>query len=1714
MKKANLTHSSIAYHFGAIFRALFLSLFFAGGLYAQSPCEANAEFFYDKAVYCPNGGDPILSHAAGTDGYYTYEVISGGPALSLNPVTGAISVFLSDRGVYEITNSLVGSGLAITGVVDGPLPDGLPKAVEFFALADIPDLSAYGFGSASNGNGQEFTFPPDAVTKGAHIWVAAEAAAFQSFFGFTPTYVHATASAVNGQEAIELFYHGKVSDVFGTKNQSGAGQPWEYTGGWAYRKDNTGPDGFSFVLDNWIFSGVGVLDNASSNDTASIPWPIGAFSSNKEPLCSNAVYSQTIVLDDLEAPTFTCPSNIAITLGPGECETIVYYSLEASDNCGGDSEVVQVDGLGLSSGDYFHYGSYALEYECTDQYGNVATCSFQITVNEYPKPSSVLACNDNVQISLNKDGQVVVGAAMVLEGGPYGCYNDYIVTVYDTYEAPLGNVMDCSHVGEVWTVSVTDPNTGNRCWGEIRVKDKMPPVVHCEDRVISCSQDIGSLPKPTAIDNCDPAPVVANAGVFLMDDEPCDDNEVKYIRTWIAEDKYGNTSLACEEVVTVQRPANVDFPNDITFYCTPVGNTGVPKGLDGKHCAYSYTYQDEFIEICEGATEVYKIIRTWVVLDWCSGQIITAGFDDVNNNGIQDPGEEDEDNIQIIMKVDNVPPVIEVGNVTVSANLAGEHPEPCRSTSLIPAPIVTDDCSGVAEVHIFTPIGEAINGVIPAPGLPIGIHSITYTATDKCGNYTSVSGILSVVDDIAPVAICDKHTDVNLTSEGLAEVFASTFDDGSHDNCCLDRFEVRRMSDSCDDSHDDLTFGFSVHFCCADIANSPVAVVFRVYDCYDNHNDCMVEVQVNDKLSPILASCPSSERITCDFYAEHLQTQLAALATQDEKSLFLDQFFGLPEFIDNCEPNIKRNFSSSLDQCLEGTITRSWQAQDDAGNTSISCTQVISVDHISDWSVEFPADIILSCGSEAPEFGEPVIFNETCELIAISYQDEVFNVVEDACYKILRTWTVINWCVVGSEIDQEVVELSEAQLFNQGVTTLADRDINGDGYFNSSEENSNKSHRTFRDSWNNTPGKKHKPVAADAQSFSPIADPDTDPDSDPWDGYIAYQQTIKVIDNVAPVFSNGCDIPDVCIEGASCSADVLLPLPEVSDCSSDLVITAQIKLGGDWVAGAEPYLDIEPGTYELKYNASDKCNNQTDCFTTVTVKDCKKPTPYCKNGLIVTLMNVQPPVIEVWASDLNENSFDNCPGELQFSFSQDANDKSIVFGCEKANTATLINVWVTDAAGNQDYCQTLIIVEDNMDVCADEPYIAFGGMITNESNQGIQGVEVSLSGSSSAAAMTGQDGNYQFSSIVPGGDYSIVPGKDIQPLNGVSTLDLVLISKHILGIQALDSPYKIIAADVNHSNSVTTFDLVELRKLILFINEDFPSNTSWRFVKKDFVFPNPANPWQTSFPELINLNNVPDSDLNISFVGIKIGDVNGSAVVHHLADAEERDAVNALIFNVKDSQVEAGGLISIPFMVENTAVAGFQFSLNFDPKALEFVQVLPAIAGEENFGFTRASQGILTASWSRSDGTAQALDGKAFELSFRVKRAGQLSDLLHINSRLTKAEAYDERLALMDVALNFGKNNTQAVFELFQNTPNPFSAETIIGFQMGEAGRACLTLTELSGRVVKTISGDFAKGYHEIRLQRSDLGSSSAGVLYYRLETGSFVAARKLILTD
>jgi|GEM_PF-116254 len=172
--------------------------------------------------------------------------------------------------------------LVISGVIDGPLTDGTPKAIELLALNDIADLSIYAVGSANNGGGTDGpeTALSGSASAGEFIYIASEATEFQAFFGFAPNFTGG-AAFINGDDAVELFENGVVVDVFGEIDVDGTGEPWEHTDGWAYRVNGTGPDGDTFVLANWTFSGTDALDGETTNASAATPFPIASFAAEE-----------------------------------------------------------------------------------------------------------------------------------------------------------------------------------------------------------------------------------------------------------------------------------------------------------------------------------------------------------------------------------------------------------------------------------------------------------------------------------------------------------------------------------------------------------------------------------------------------------------------------------------------------------------------------------------------------------------------------------------------------------------------------------------------------------------------------------------------------------------------------------------------------------------------------------------------------------------------------------------------------------------------------------------------------------------------------------------------------------------------------------------------------------------------------------------------------------------------------------------------------------------------------------------------------------------------------------------------------------------------------------------------------------------------------------------------------------------------------------------
>ncbi|MFK7810479.1 MAG: cohesin domain-containing protein [Saprospiraceae bacterium] len=532
------------------------------------------------------------------------------------------------------------------------------------------------------------------------------------------------------------------------------------------------------------------------------------------------------------------------------------------------------------------------------------------------------------------------------------------------------------------------------------------------------------------------------------------------------------------------------------------------------------------------------------------------------------------------------------------------------------------------------------------------------------------------------------------------------------------------------------------------------------------------------------------------------------------------------------------------------------------------------------------------------------------------------------------------------------------------------------------------------------------------------------------------------------------------------------------------------------------------------FTATDDCGRSTTCSSQITIWDVTPPeltSTYmdgvCNEAVCGSDLNF---FYNFWKDKVIEGltATDACDSNVSIQavgpFSPNQN-------CPDETTETVVAFVATDNCGNESQIEYSFFVNAADDAA---PLGAIMGAIATEEAETVESVSITLDGNSNVLNMTtAADGLYGFNELEEGFNYEVSPYSNQDPLNGISSYDLVLISKHILQMETLDSPYKLIAADVNKSGSITTMDLVDLRKVILHIDEEFANNTSWRFVESNFVFPDVTNPFATIFPEKVSINGLTLEETH-DFVAVKIGDVNGSVVANAMAGADDRTTVGDLVFNVADQELVAGNTYEVAFQANAfNNIHGYQFTMNFDQSVLEVVDVKAGDLNnmtEANFGMTKLSQGAITTSWTSQEAQNLTRDANVFYVSFTAKADGMLSEVLSVNSRYTAAEAYDANLDLMNVELRFGDvESIASELRLYQNTPNPFNQETVIGFDLPQDANVMLNIYDGSGKLVKQVEGNFAKGYNNVSLSKGEL---APGLLHYQLVTPMGTATKKMIV--
>jgi|GEM_PF-6835223 len=391
----------------------------------------------------------------------------------------------------------------------------------------------------------------------------------------------------------------------------------------------------------------------------------------------------------------------------------------------------------------------------------------------------------------------------------------------------------------------------------------------------------------------------------------------------------------------------------------------------------------------------------------------------------------------------------------------------------------------------------------------------------------------------------------------------------------------------------------------------------------------------------------------------------------------------------------------------------------------------------------------------------------------------------------------------------------------------------------------------------------------------------------------------------------------------------------------------------------------------------------------------------------------------------------------------------------------------------------------------------------------------------------------------PGGSFTFDDWDD-----GVTTFDLVLITRHILNTQPLENGYRLLAADVNGDTAITTgLDIIPLRKLILNIELPPPVLDSldnpiagldkpWRWVPEYLPFGNPtffANSTGTQTPFTVggypyylatnwSFNVFASNTLDNGFDGVKVGDVSGNnSHSNGFAGNETTDRSVLMNFSTPTDFIEEGTVFHLIFRTDNFRdIVGYQMGFNLSALDVEVLGVEPGdLPGfsPDNFGLTRLGQDEFRTLWIDPEGKSRSLEEGQSLFTLRLKATKPIFDFSRVISRsdeILQNEFYhpEGNLAEAGIYLDIQKQASGLV----GNHPNPFTNETSLTFELEEPSAAVVTIYDTQGKVLRTWREFFEGGYNEFTI--TDFEGLANGIIFFIVATDTQLFSGKMIKVD
>ncbi|WP_306644043.1 HYR-like domain-containing protein [Sanyastnella coralliicola] len=1015
--------------------------------------------------------------------------------------------------------------------------------------------------------------------------------------------------------------------------------------------------------------------------------------------CGNSVSaSQTITVVDTEAPVITSQTPDQTI----ECDQdIPEINVTFVDNCDSDL-TVSVDNWINELDCGYEYVKYCT---ATDDCGNTAEATVTITVLDTTAPEVVSAPAD---VTIECDEDEPTDMPVFADN----CDDDLDIS------AISGIVqLDCGYeIQRSWTAT-DDCGNSTIVNQVITVVDTTAPMFNGvpADATVECD-DIPGPAAVTATDNCDDAPVVTVADHINL----IDDCSYEIERVWTAVDNCGNENTATQilTVTDTTAPEVVSTPADVTVTCDEALPTEDAEFTDNCDDNLHIEMEDVIVDQDCG----YIIERSWVAVDDCDNavsttQIITVIDDQAPVITFQTPDQTiecDQDIPEInVTYVDNCDSelTISVNNWINELDCGYEYVKYCSAT---------DDCGNMAEATVtITVLDTTAPEVVSAPAdvtiecdedeptdMPVfadncdddldisaisGIVQLdcgyeiqrSWTATDDCGNSTTVNQVITVVDTTAPeftstpadyTVNCDNgSSDPEFAGEPTAtdncdDNLVITFEDTVAPDVCPATFErTWTATDNCGNAVSYVQL-ITINDFAAPTLEVPADVTVECTESTDPLNtgeataadDCSVPM-VSYEDGPITGDCPYTfERVwtavdACGNTVSGTQVitiedTVAPVADGEGFHITISCDEELPEvymtFTDNCDENIEVTVTTSMEE--DGCNVIFYQtctATDDCGNQTSVVSSITVVDETAPILIGVPADATIDCTDEVPD--AIVVAQDNCDdepVVSLTAE----TVYHDCGYQIVRTWTAMDEC--GNTY-------SESQTLDVVDVTAPEIECPADYVVNC-------------DNGSSDPEFAGEPVVTDNCSSFEVTYADG-PATD--DCPATFERTWTATDACGN--SSSCvqiiTINDFAAPMIECPADVTIECTE----STDPMNTGEATATDDCSTPVITYVDGPttgdcPYTFERTWTATDPCGNSTSCVQVITIEDTVAPVLSGDDEELTVECNVSPTIVPPTATD-------NCDEDVEITLSTE----TIPGDCPQESTD--IYTWTAmDECGN------------------------------------------------------------------------------------------------------------------------------------------------------------------------------------------------------------------------------------------------------------------------------------------------------------------------------------------------------------------------------------------------------------------------------------------------